>query len=138
MTRHDYSTGPALHPAHAILLAFLFPLFLAAALSDYAYSSSYEVQWGNFSAWLIAGALVPGGFVLVWSFIDALARRRWLYFLLVAATWLVGLINAFIHARDNYATMPTGLILSVIVAILALVASWVGYSGSRRREAAHA
>jgi uncharacterized membrane protein len=137
VTRHDNSAGP-LHPLHAILLAFLFPLFLGALLSDYAYSSSFEIQWGNFSAWLIAGALVPGGFVLLWSFIEALRHRRWVYFLLVAATWLVGLINAFIHARDNYATMPTGLVLSIIAAILAFVASWVGFSGARRREVANA
>jgi uncharacterized membrane protein len=137
LTRQDHSAGP-LHPAHAILLTFLFPLFLGAALSDYAFASSFEVQWGNFSSWLIAGALIPGGFLLVWAFVDALRHRRWIYFLLVAATWFIGLINAFIHARDNYATMPTGLILSIFVALLALVASWVGFSSASRREPANA
>lgn len=137
MTRHDLSPG-RLHPAHAILLAFLFPLFLGALLSDYAFKSSFDVQWGNFSSWLIAGALIPGGFVLLWAFIDALRHRTWIYFILVAATWLLGLVNAFVHARDNYATMPTGFVLSIIVTILALVTSWIGYSGGQRREAANA
>ena len=68
----------ALHPLHAILLASAIPLFLGALLSDWAYASSYEVQWTNFASWLILGGLVFGGFALVWAFIEWLrdsARR---------------------------------------------------------------
>ena len=54
----------ALHPLHAILLAFPLPLFLGALLSDLAYSSTYEVQWTNFASWLIAGAMLT---VLDWT-----------------------------------------------------------------------
>lgn len=44
-----------LHPLHAILLAFPLPLFLGALISDFAYWSSFQIQWSNFSSWLIAG-----------------------------------------------------------------------------------
>ena len=43
------------------------------------------------------------------------------------AAWLVGLFNAFVHARDAWASMPNGLILSVVGAVLALVALWLGF-----------
>ena len=45
-----------IHPVHAVLASSALPLFLGALLSDWAYSSSYEIQWTNFASWLIAGA----------------------------------------------------------------------------------
>jgi uncharacterized membrane protein len=48
---------------------------------------------------------------------------------------MLGFVNALIHARDAWATMPTGIILSVIVAVLACVATVVGFSTVRRRAA---
>ena len=93
-------------------------MFLGALLSDFAYSSSYQIQWINFASWLIAGGLVFGGLALLWALIDLLRadRRgaaRCVYFLLLLATWVLGFINALVHAKDAWATMPAGLILSV-------------------------
>lgn len=59
-----------LHPLHAIVLAFPFPLFLGALLSDLAYRASFHVQWANFSSWLIAGGLLVGAFALLWALPD--------------------------------------------------------------------
>jgi uncharacterized membrane protein len=129
------------HVMHAVLLTAAVPLFLGALLSGWAYSSSYEVQWLNFSSWLIAGALVLAGLALLWGAIDVLRRRDrrgrsgLVYLGLLLATFLLGLINALVHARDAWATMPTGLILSVIVAVLAVVASVIGLAGWTRRPA---
>src|SRR3546814_9206497 len=50
--------GRVIHPVHAVVLASSLPLFFGALLSDWAYSSTYDVQWLNFAAWLNAGALV--------------------------------------------------------------------------------
>lgn len=126
----------AVHPFHAVLLAGTVPLFLAALLSDIAYSRSYQVQWLNFSSWLIAGGLLLGGFVLVFALVD-LARTRWrggsalVHAGLVLVAWVLGFINALVHARDAWATMPTGLVLSAIVAVLFVVATWLAFSGLR-------
>jgi uncharacterized membrane protein len=121
-----------LHPLHAVLLAGTLPPFLGAVLCDLAYSSSYQVQWSNFASWLIAGGLVFGGLALLWAVIGLFGAgrggRSLLYVLLLLATWVLGFLNALVHARDAYATMPTGLTLSVIVAALAAVATWVGFS----------
>ena len=137
-------SGPSplrrLHPLHAILLAFPFPLFLGALLSDFAYRSSFHVQWANFSSWLIAGGLLVGAFVLLWALINLFRRgtahkgRLVLYFGALLAMWVLGFVNALVHAKDAWATMPQGLYLSAITTLLALVAAWIGYSGFRAGE----
>jgi uncharacterized membrane protein len=131
----DRTYQSALHPVHVVLLAGTIPLFLGATLSDIAYSSSYQVQWTNFASWLIAGGLVFGGLALLYAVIDLFrvdrGRRRLIFILLLLATWILGFINALVHARDAWASMPTGLVLSVIVTVLACAATWVGFSGLR-------
>jgi uncharacterized membrane protein len=129
-----------LHPLHAILLAFPFPLFLGALLSDLAYRASFQVQWANFSSWLIAGGLLVGAFVVLWALVNlfrrgtARTKRPIVYFVVLLAMWVLGFVNALVHAKDAWATMPEGLVLSAIAALLALVAAWIGYSGFRTRE----
>ena len=129
-----------IHPLHAILLAFAFPLFLGALLSDLAYWSSFEVQWANFSSWLIAGGLLVGAFALLWALVNLFRRgtartgRPAVYFIVLLAMWVLGFVNALVHAKDAWATMPEGLYLSAVTALLALVAAWIGYSGFRAGE----
>jgi uncharacterized membrane protein len=130
----------SIHPLHAILLAFPFPLFLGALLSDYAYSATFHVQWANFASWLIAGGLFVGAFAVLWAFVGLFrggaARRKHavIYFAVLLAMWVLGFVNALVHAKDAWATMPEGLYLSAVVALLALVAAWMGYSGFQSRE----
>ena len=118
-------------PLHATLLAGTVPLFLGALLSDIAYTQTYQIQWANFASWLIAGALVFGGFALLFALVNLLRAQRkagqpTLYVLLLLVTWVLGLVNAFQHAKDAYAAMPTGLVLSAIVMLLTLAATWTG------------
>lgn len=130
----------SVHPLHAMLLAFPLPLFLGALLSDFVYWSTYHVQWINFAAWLIAGALLIGAVVVVWSVVElvrsgrARTGRHVVYVLALLVMWVLGFVNALVHGKDAWATMPGGLYLSVIVTLLALVATWIGYSGLRRGE----
>jgi len=134
----DHPYSGMIRPVHAFLLAATVPLFLGAALCDYAYASTYQVQWTNFSSWLIVGGLVFSGATLVWAFFGRMrsgprGRRFVVSFVLMLAAWVLGFINAFIHARDAWATMPTGLVLSLFVAVLAAAATAVGFSTLRAR-----
>ena len=85
--------GVALHPLHAVLLASTLPLFLGAVLSDWAYASTYEIQWTNFASWLIAGGLLFGVIVLAWAlvawFVDAGRPRGRATLYLVAVRFAV-------------------------------------------------
>ena len=125
-----------IHPFQAVFVAGTVPLFLGAVLSDAAYSATYEVQWTNFASWLIAGGLVFTAIAVVLAGIDLFhaklrTGRPLLYAILLLATWFLGFVNALIHARDAWAAMPTGLVLSIIVLVLACAATWVGFSTLR-------
>jgi uncharacterized membrane protein len=124
-----------LHPLHAIFLSFPFPLFLGALIADWAYFSTFEIQWINFAAWLNAGGLLVGAFALLWALIDMFrstvrwSGRPFIYAVLMLLMWVLGFINALVHGKDAYATMPAGLYLSVIATVLAFFAAWIGFSG---------
>lgn len=140
ITTVDVMRRGSLHPMHAVLLAGALPLFLGTLLSDWAYGASYEVQWNNFASWLLAGALVFSGFALLWSLVELLradrrGRRPIAPFLLLLATWLLGFVNALVHAKDGWAVMPEGLILSVLVLVLAVAAIWSAFSSGRTEVA---
>jgi uncharacterized membrane protein len=126
-----------IHPVHSILLASILPLFLGALLSDWAYFRSYQLQWSNFASWLNAGALLFAGAALLWAVIDFFrvdvvrGRLDALYLLVLLTTFVVGFINALIHAKDAWAVMPEGLVLSILVFLLALASVWLGFSGQR-------
>lgn len=131
----------AVHPLHAVLLAGALPLFLGGLLSDLGYGKTAEPQWSNFASWLIAGAMVLTGFALLWALIALLRRHdrpRWLALctVLLLVTFILGLIDSFVHARDAWGIMPTAPVLSAIVALLAAAATWAGFSSLARGEAA--
>ena len=119
------------NPLHAIFLAGASTLFLSAALGDVAYALTYEIQWANFASWLIAGGLLFGGLAVVVLIFDSLSAGRrapgigW-YGALLVAIWIVGFLNALMHARDAWASMPNALILSVITIGLVCGAVWFG------------
>jgi len=132
--QRTYRSTP--NPLHATLLAGTVPLFLGAMLSDIAYFRSYQIQWSNFASWLIAGGLVFCGLALLFALVNLIRAeqkngRPMVYFLLLLATWVLGFINAFEHAKDAWAAMPAGLVLSVIVALLACVATAIGLTNLR-------
>jgi uncharacterized membrane protein len=124
------------HPLHAFLLGGAGCFLVSALLSDWAYHSSHEIQWKNFAAWLIIGALVLAGFAMLWALIDIFRarsdrRRLVLYFVLLLAAWICGFVNELVHAKDAWASMPEALILSVITAVLATVATVLAFSTNR-------
>jgi uncharacterized membrane protein len=105
-------------------------------LSDWVYFSTNEIQWKNLADWLILAGLVFGGFALLWAVVDLVRSgpdRAWkaIYFLVLLAAWVIGIIDEFVHAKDAWASMPEALILSGIVAALAIVATVLGLSPTR-------
>ena len=129
-----------IHPLHAFLLAGTVPPFLGALLGDLAYGSTAEIQWSNFAAWLILGAMVFTGLALLWSLVALLLarpRRGWpmLCFALLLCAFVLGLIDSFVHARDAWAVMPAAPILSGLATAIVLLAAFLGFSSLRSRAA---
>ncbi len=126
-----------IHGLHAALLAGQVPLFLGVLFCDLAYANTFEIQWKNFSSWLLVGALVFAGCALVWSIIDTwLDRVRPMVQIIYAATllliWILGFINALLHSADAAASLSAALVISWIVAVLAIGVTWLGFGGLRR------
>jgi uncharacterized membrane protein len=120
----------AIHPLHAVFLAGALPPFLGATLSDAAYASTFEIQWLNFAAWLLVGGLLFSGVALLFALADLRRvglRIRGAYVVALLATWIVGFFDALMHARDAWASMPAGLVLSVIATLLACLAIGLGF-----------
>lgn len=120
------------HPLHAVFLGGAFSLFVGAAVSDVAYAMSFDIQWNNFASWLLVGALTFGGVALICAIVDLFRARQRArgvipYAVVWIAVWVVGFFNALIHARDAWASMPAGLVLSVITVVLACAATWLGF-----------
>lgn len=129
-------TARGSHPLHFFLLAGSTCYFVSGFLTDWLYYATHEIQWKNFASWLIMGGLILGGLALLWAAIE-LARanenkgRRIAYAGLLLVSWVLSFINELIHAKNAWASMPEGLIISAIVAILMLVAAWFGLSTLR-------
>jgi uncharacterized membrane protein len=105
-----------------------FGCFVAALVFDIVYMRSAVILWDKAAAWLIVigllAAVVPRlvNLAQVW-----IAPRRgvvrgarldfWLNLLAIVAA----IFNAFVHSRDAYAVVPTGMWLSVCtVALIAI------------------
>jgi len=119
----------AIHPFHAAVLAGAAPLFVGALLADWAYAKSYQVQWSDFASWLLIGAMVPATLALACALVERVRGGGGAsYPVVLAATWIVGVLDALHHARDAWAIMPVAPVLSLVAAVLACIATWMGFS----------
>jgi uncharacterized membrane protein len=127
--------GPLLHPFLAGLGG---ALLIAAPFTDWLYANNALMQWANFSAWLITGGLMLALVSAIVLLIERATGRagpiRWPDFILLAAAALLSLVNVLVHTRDAWTSVvPTGLVLSVIVALLLIVAGLRGWQVTRTR-----
>lgn len=133
-------TRDPIHPLHGITLGTLPAFYLSALLADVAYMNTSEIQWSNFAQWLIAGGLLAGGIALIPAVFTLLRRlvgyrlRALLYLGLLAGLWIIAFINMLLHSRDAWFSVTgTGVLLSIVTALLAIAAAWIGFSGFDRK-----
>lgn len=125
--------SPRAEPSHSVVANGIYGLlnpipfgfFVAALIFDLIYSRSGEILWIKGAAWLVTFgllfAVVPRlvNLAQVWITSRRLATRTdrvdfWLNLIAIVAA----IINAFVHSRDAYATMPAGVWLSVCTVVL--------------------
>nr|WP_166176054.1 DUF2231 domain-containing protein [Altererythrobacter segetis] len=121
-------------PLHAMLVPFPIVCFTGAMLTDITYSNSPQVQWANFSEWLLAVGLIVGILAAIFGLIDFLAAGRarprigWFHLLGNAIVLVVAMFNNLVHSRDGWTgVVPTGLTLSVITVVLMAVTGFLGW-----------
>ena len=127
---------PEIHENSSITAAVVFDLlnpipfgfFVGALIFDAVYANSADSLWVKSASWLIAigllFAVVPRliNLVRVWfpGPRPSTARDKGAFFLYLLGI-AAAIVNAFVHGRDAYATIPEGLLLSILtVALLVL------------------
>ncbi|MFL6829620.1 MAG: DUF2231 domain-containing protein [Sphingomicrobium sp.] len=116
------------HPITSMLLPVPVVCFVGVLLTDLAYlGSGGNLVWLDFTSWLLLAGLVFGGVAAIFLLTDAVrGAAAWLPFGLLLAAWLVELVSMFIHNRDGWtAVAGLGLVLSIIGAVLILIAAWL-------------
>jgi uncharacterized membrane protein len=110
---------------YGLLNPIPFGCFVAALIFDITYSNSAVMLWDKGAAWLIVFgllfAVVPRliNLAQVWVTSRQTATHAdkldfWLNLLAIIAA----IVNAFVHSRDAFAVVPTGLWLSACTVIL--------------------
>ena len=148
MTASGFRPRPALGgvPLHAMVVPFPIACFTGALLTDLAYlNSNGQVQWANFSQWLLAFGELMGALAVLLGLIDLFTRPRaarsgGVYFNFGGSVLVLvlGLFNNFVHARDGWTgVVPTGLTLSVLTVLVLIPTEFFGYRqahiGTRER-----
>jgi uncharacterized membrane protein len=118
---------------HPPLIAAGAGLLIAALVTDIFYSQTADMQWANFSVWLITAGLILALFAGIALVLDLVLGRAgaisWVHLVALAGAALLSLVNVFIHSRDAWTSVvPQGLMLSVVVAICLIVVGWNGWS----------
>jgi uncharacterized membrane protein len=110
---------------YGLLNPIPFGCFVAALIFDVLYSKTAVMLWDKGAAWLIVFgllfAVVPRlvNLTQVWVTSRRIATRTdrldfWLNLLAI----VLAIVNAFVHSRDAYAVVPTGMWLSVCSVML--------------------
>jgi uncharacterized membrane protein len=114
-----------------------FGLFVAVLIFDIIYAKTGYILWMKGAAWLVTFgllfAIIPQliNLALVWFSKRRLrSSHQVINFWLNVVAIVAALINAFVHSRDAYAVMPTGLWLS-IVTVLAMAVGRIILVGDR-------
>ena len=124
------------HPIHPMLVPVPIACFVGALITDIVYWRSADMQWANFSVWLITVGLVVSGFAALAGIIDFLGDRgirrlpnAWIHGLGNALVLILSIFNAFVHSRDAYTSVvPEGLLLSLLVVLILCVTGWNGWA----------
>jgi uncharacterized membrane protein len=128
------------HPILALLASVPVVCFSGALLTDIAYSQTSDMQWANFSAWLLAFGMVFAVLaVIAWAldFRGRRARRQqtraWPYGVANVVVLVLALINNFVHSRDAWTSVvPTGLVLSALTVLAMIVTALLGRASVHR------
>ena len=120
------------HSIHALLAPITFVCFLGTLVTDIVYWRTADMQWANFSAWMLTVGLIVAVFVVIFGLVDFALDRHvralagtWIHGLGTGAALVLAIINAFVHTRDAYTSVvPEGLILSVLVVLILVMVGW--------------
>ncbi|MDX2100596.1 MAG: DUF2231 domain-containing protein [Leptolyngbyaceae cyanobacterium bins.59] len=122
------------HPLHPLIVTFPIAFLTSVLLTDGVYWLTKDDFWARASLWLLIGGILTGVLAAVTGMSDFLRIKRvrkrsagWAHMVLNVAALSLSLISLLLRWRDyTGAILPTGLILSVIVAGALGLSGWYG------------
>jgi uncharacterized membrane protein len=133
--RNPKSTATILgHPIHPMLVPFPIGFLVGALLSDIGYWLTGDSFFATAAVYLLGAALVFAALAALAGFTDFFGDKR-VRDLSAARRHMIGNLSAVILALVNFllrlgnaeeAVLPTGLILSAIVALILVYTGWQG------------
>lgn len=122
------------HPIHPIIVIFPIAFLSGVAGTDLGYWLTRGEFWAQASIWLLGVGLLSGMAAAVIGMFDFVRiprtrqrRAGWAHMLLNIAVLVLTIGNFFLRLGDpSTIIVPTGLILSWLVATLLLVSGWYG------------
>lgn len=141
MTDHRFSPRHRPWLLHPAFVPFPITCFIGTLLTDIAYADTANMQWANFSAWLLTAGLITGALAMIAGAIDfarsAEMRRSEAARVHAGGNVVVMLLafwNILVHSRDAWTSVvPTGIVLSAITVALMLVTGFLGGIVAARR-----
>jgi uncharacterized membrane protein len=120
-------------PFYPVLVAFAVSCFLGTLATDIAYWRTADMMWADFSDWLVTAGVVVGYVTILVILIEVfglqsgrLRRPSWLYAIGNIVALILATLNLLVHTRDAWTSVvPSGVILSAAVVVVALVTGWV-------------
>ncbi len=128
-------------PIHPLLIPIPIVCFIGGLMTDLTYWGTAEMMWADFSAWLVSIGLVTGILAAIAGLFEFLRDRRahalrpvWPHVLGEVAVLVLAFFDTLVHSRDAWTSVvPSGLILSAAVVLVALVTGWMGSVVARRQ-----
>jgi uncharacterized membrane protein len=122
------------HPFHPLLVTFPIAFLTGVLATDVGYWLTGDLFWARASFWLIGAGIVTGLIAAVTGMLDFLKIDRvrqhnagWIHMVGNVAALSFSLINFGLRwGSRTESILPTGLILSAVVATLLGVTGWFG------------
>jgi uncharacterized membrane protein len=123
------------HPLHPLLVTFPIAFLTGVFATDLGFWFTDDVFWARASVWLLGAGIVSGLIAALTGMmdflkIDRVRKRRagWAHMIGNVAALTLSLINWILRINNGITEviLPTGIILSVIVATLLAITGWYG------------
>lgn len=144
---HEHGPAPskaaiAGHPIHPMLIPYPVALLSLVPVTDIVFAVSESEFWSSVSYYLLWAGLVSAGLAALVGLIDffGVARVRshragWVHMLLNVVVIALAAANLLLRAGNTVEqVLPSGLILSLVAAVLLMVSSWYGGELSYRHK----
>ena len=132
----------ARHPIHNLLVPVPIVCFTGALITDIVYSRTADMQWANFSAWLLFVGIIFAVLAAIAGVIDFATSRgirqqgpAWPHAIGNLVVLVLAFFNNLVHGHDAWTSVvPTGLILSALTVAVMIVTAVLGLVLARRER----